>query len=618
MKKIFFSLVAIMSFLGLSAQNQQDDGKVTMIKSEFTGISRPLRDLFEEKVPNQSTNFIEHDGMFESKDREGRIPQTFVPINEIDPVIQSEPGTYQAKTLINWAGQSDGSCPPDPTGACGTNYYVQMVNATPIKVFNKTTGAQVGTVKQLGSLWGSNTNEGDPIVLYDKFADRWFLSQFQSSGNKTNIAISTTNDPTGTYYTYQFTNASFPDYQKFSVWQDGYYMTSNQSNQNVYVFQRSVMLTGGTPKAFYKTFSPSVGTGFFCPLPADADGTLPPAGTPCPVFSYEDNGWGGSHTDAINVYSFTVDWSPATPTATVASQHLASAAFDASYNSSWNDISQYGSTQMLDGIGGVCTFRAQHRVWTGYNSVVLCMGVKTGVGTQRSIRWYELRNTGGTWSIYQQSTYAPADGLNRWVGSIAMDDNGSIGMAFSVTGSGGTGGNVYPSLAYTGRRATDPLGTMTFAETIAQTGTGAITGCSNRFGDYSHTSLDPSDGVTFWHTGEYGSSSGSGGYGTRIFTFQIPTNVGINESKVQNTPGLTVYQSGSDLNVKANNLPSNNQMVVDLFDINGQIIKGKIIAPTTNAFETSLNVTGLAAGTYLVRVGEPNTAFQKVTKVVIE
>ena len=620
MKKIFFLLAASLSFYGLSAQNnqQQDDGKVTMIKCEFNGISKPLSSLFEENQP-VSTNFIEHDGGKESRDRERRMPQTFVETNEVDPVVQTEQGTFQAKTLINWAGQTDGSCPPDPTGACGTNYYVQSVNATPFKVFNKTSGALVGTVRNIGSLWSPALgDDGDPIVLYDKFADRWLISEMGWNAKLIYVAISTTNNPTGTYYTYSFTTPNSPDYPKFSIWQDGYYVTSNESSQGVYILQRSVMLTGGTPKAFYKTFSPSVGTGFFCPLAADADGQLPPAGTPCPVFSYEDNGWGGTHTDAINVYSFTVDWTPATPTATITSQHLVSAAFDASYSSSWDDISQYGSTQMLDGIGGVLTYRAPHRVWTGYNSVVICMGVKTGVGTQRSIRWYELRNTGGTWSIYQQSTYAPADGLNRWVGSIAMDDNGSIGLAYACAGTG-TGGNIYPSLRYTGRRSNDPLSTMTFTETIAQAGTGAINSCnSNRFGDYSHTSLDPSDGITFWHTGEYGLNGGSGGYGTRIYTFQIPLYVGLDENQPQNTPGVTVYRTDFNLNVKANYLPSNNQMVVDLFDINGQKISGKTIVPNANAFETSFNVTGLAAGTYLVRVGEPNTNFQKVVKVVLQ
>ncbi|MEI6123554.1 MAG: T9SS type A sorting domain-containing protein [Bacteroidota bacterium] len=615
MKKLFLLLTGILSVGGLSAQNNQvqttqDDGKVTMVQCIQVGISKPLRDLFEENQPNTSTNFIEHDGYRESKDRQNRQPQTFVETNEVDPVVQTEQGTLQAKALVNWAGQTDGSCPPDPSGAAGLTYYVQAVNASPFKVFNKSTGAQVGTVRQIGSLFGLTSNEGDPIVLYDKFADRWFISQFGSPA-KIYIAISTTNDPTGTYYTYTFTSPDFPDYQKFSVWADGYYMTSNQASQNIFCFQRSVMLTGGTPKSFYKTFTPATGTGFFCPMPADADGQLPAVGTPCPIFTYEDDGWGTGHVDRINIYSMLVNWTPTTPTATITTTNLASVAFDASYSSSWLDISQNGSTQKLDGIGGIVQFRAPHRVWTGYNSVVLAIPVKVSA-TQRSIRWYELRQTGGVWSIYQQSTYAPADGLNRWVPSIAMDDNGSIGLAYAVAGTG-----VYPSLRYTGRRAVDPLGTMTFAETTAMAGTGPITVCGNRFGDYSQTTLDPADGVTFWHTGEYGVSGGN--YATRIYSFQIPLYVGVEENQSQNnTPGVIVFRSNADLNIKASYLPTNNKMVVDLFDINGQKISGKTIVPVGNAFETSFNVMGLAAGTYLVRVGEPNTSFQKVTKVVIE
>ena len=36
---------------------------------------------------------------------------------------------------------------------------------------------------------------GDPIVLYDQFADRWLLSEFASAGNKLIVMISQTNDP---------------------------------------------------------------------------------------------------------------------------------------------------------------------------------------------------------------------------------------------------------------------------------------------------------------------------------------------------------------------------------------------------------------------------------------
>jgi hypothetical protein len=620
MKKFFILLPLILSVFGLSAQDNKDDGSVVMIPCTSVGLSRPLSDFFIENQTNSSSMInIENR---EAVDRDYRVAQTFYGTKDVDPIVQTVAGQFEAKTLVNWAGQSGGACPPDPTGAVSPLYFVQSVNGssgTPIKIYNKTTGAVVGTIADIASLWSpSYSSGGDPIVLYDKFADRWFLSQFSASANITYVAVSTTNNPAGTYRTFSFTSPQFPDYQKFSVWVDGYYMTSNQSTQKVWVFQRDVMIAAsGTPKSFYKTFSPANGSGFFCPLPADADGQLPPAGTPCPIFSYEDNGWGSGYYDRINIYTMTVNWAPTTPTATITTTNLASGAFDASYNGSWLDISQYGSTQKLDGIGGVLTFRAPYRVWAGYNSVVLCMGVKTGVGTLWGVRWYELRQTAGVWSIYQQGTYAPSDGLNRWCGSIAMDDNGSIGLAYAVAGSGGTGGNVYPSIRYTGRRAVDtPLGTMSFSETTAIAGTGAITSCSQRFGDYSHTSLDPSDGVTFWHTGEYG--SGSGNYGTRIFSFQIPLYVGIETNQAPNLPGVIVYKSNFDLNIKANNLPSNNQMVVDLFDISGKKINGKVIVPVANAFETSFNVTGLATGTYLVRVGEPNTSFQKVTKVVIE
>jgi hypothetical protein len=453
-------------------------------------------------------------------------------------------------------------------------------------------------------------NHGDPIFLYDKAADRWFVSQFNyNSPYKVYIGISQTNDPTGAYYTWQFSSTQLPDYLKFAIWQDGYYMTSNQTTQKVVVFERSVMLTGGTsPRMLVKNQTFPTGGGFFCPLAADADGQLPPAGTPCPIFTYTDDGWGGSYVDAVKVYEMSVNWIPSTPTATITNvATLPALAFDASYNSSWNDISQPGTSQKLDGIGGVFTFRAQHRCWTGYNSVVLCMGVKIS-SSQRSIRWFELRKNTSTnaWSIYQQGTYTP-DTYSRWCGSIAMDDNGSIGLAYSISGSS----TVYPGLRYTGRNASDPLGTMTYAEQTAQSGTSSQSGI-NRWGDYSHTSLDPSDGTILWHTGEYYAS----GQKTRIYSFRIPVPTGI-EAAQQET-GVSAYQSGDQLMVEADKLPTDHEMVVDLFDITGKKIDGQNIVAVDHALRTSFGIAGLSAGTYLVRIGEMNTSFQKVVKVAIQ
>lgn len=206
MKKLLLLCAAFATIFQLRAQNNNDDGSVHLVKCERVGISRPLSELFEanQQAGNSdknlvSENFVENNGFKVSKDRENRKPQTFVETHTVDPVLQTTMGQKQAKTLVNWAGQSDGSCPPDPTGAVGINHYVQAVNASPFKVFDKTSGATIGTVRQIGSLWSPATvNDGDPIILYDKFADRWFISQMGWNNKKIYIAISTTNDPTGT------------------------------------------------------------------------------------------------------------------------------------------------------------------------------------------------------------------------------------------------------------------------------------------------------------------------------------------------------------------------------------------------------------------------------------
>jgi hypothetical protein len=610
MRKFYLTLIALFFIVSIKAQINNDKAEI-IVCSEFH-ITKRLSEIAEnlpeyQKVFNQPRKESE-----DKKNRKaymGKSNVNSLPLKE-DPIAQKTMGSRQSQTLLaSWEGLSGLSYPPDPSGAAGPNHYVQAVNSS-YQIFSKTGGSVTGGGPfTLGSLlFGSN--DGDPIVLYDKYADRWVITEFKTVGRKVLFAISKTSDPTGQYYTYSYTSPQFPDYQKFSIWADGYYMTSNQSNQKVFVFERDSMLAGvPTSRALNKTFSPPTDNAFFCPLPADADGQLPPAGTPCYIFSYEDDGWGSGYVDRINIYKMSVVWGT-TPTATIAVEaQLPTQPFDASYNQNWDDISQPGTTTKLDGIGGVFTYRAQYRRWTGYNSVVLNNPVMVNTTTgQRSIRWYELRQNSTTnqWSIYQQSTYAPDD-LNRWVGSIAMDDNGSISLAYSVSNS-----NVYPGLRYTGRLATDSLNTMTFAEQIVAVGNSAQTS-NNRYGDYSHTALDPVDGTIFWHTGEY---ILNGEPATKIYSFKFPAStVGIKESS--NSLSFIASNHGDEIRINIMNLPNNKELIIDLFDINGRFVNGKKINPTENTVETSFSNQGLAKGTYLVRIGNNNTNFQKVTKVII-
>ena len=275
---------------------------------------------------------------------------------------------------------------------------------------------------------------------------------------------------------------------------------------------------------------------------------------------------------------------------------LNSAAFDASYNASWNDITQPTTTQKLDGIGGIIQYRAQWRAWPTYNSVVINWPVRIS-STQRSIMWAELRQTGGTWAIYQQGIYTP-DAYSRWMGSIAMDDEGNIALCYAKSGTTPT--NVFPSLGYTGRRPNDPLNTMTFDETMVTAGNAALTG-SNRFGDYAQTTLDP-DGLTFWHTGMWTSgSTGSNAGKTRIYNFRLSSILGTeDETSAEYNPfELSVYPIPSDGNFNISfNAESSENYTLNLYNELGQIVLTKEINNQSGTQNVEVNLENPAAGLY--------------------
>ena len=157
------------------------------------------------------------------------------------------------------------SAPPDTEGAVGATQYVQWVN-TAFEVFDKATGNRIFGPADGSTLWQGfgggceNNNDGDPIVQYDKAANRWVMTQFSVSTTPflQCIAVSTTSDATGSYrrFAYQFTD--FNDYPKLSVWPDAYYITYNMFNaagtaflgSKLCAYDRNQMLTAsGTPGA---------------------------------------------------------------------------------------------------------------------------------------------------------------------------------------------------------------------------------------------------------------------------------------------------------------------------------------------------------------------------------
>lgn len=445
----------------------------------------------------------------------------------VDPVAQTEmaPAAMPAPSLtfdgIAFPGVVCNCAPPDPNGDVGPNHYVQTVN-TAFQIWSKT-GVSLYGPAAISTVWQGfggqceTRNDGDPIVLYDPLADRWLISQFTAiSPYHECIAVSQSADPTGAWYRYAFqlSTTAFPDYPKFGVWPDGYYMSVNWFNNGLtyggprpYVFDRAAMLNGQT--ATFQTTAGALGSGVRPFLPADLDGSTPPpagapntfVGTPAP---------GG----ALPLYRFHVDWATPANSTFTGPLNLAGAAYNRLCPLSRNCVPQNGTNSKLDAIGDRLMYRAAYRNFGEHESLVTNMTVK--YGGVAAIRWYELRGLNTAPGIYQQGTYRP-NAAWRWMGSAAMDGNGNIAVGFSVSSAA-----FNPQIRYAGRLASDPLNTLARGEALLHAGTGSQVGTGSRWGDYSMLAVDPSDNCTFWYTSEYYSATGQFNWRTRIGTFKFP------------------------------------------------------------------------------------------------
>ena len=412
-----------------------------------------------------------------------------------------------------------GYVPPDTIGDVGPNHYVQMVN-TSFAIYDKS-GNLLDGPHLINQLWQgqgnlcASQNGGDPVVLYDPLADRWLLAQFTSSGNNVCVAISQTGDPQGSYYLYQFPTPQFPDYYKFGVWPDGYYMSANESSYTAYAFDRASMLVGNP--VTYIRFSGM--TNFL--LPSDIDGnTPPPAGSPNYFYTFKDNSFHGG-VDRLEIYRFHVDFvTPANSTFTLTdSIPISSFNYTVCGFFNLNCIPQLGTARKLDPVSEWPMWRLQYRNFGTYETLVGNFTVDATGLDQAGIRWFELRRQGEPWTLYQEGTHFPNDGHHRWMGSISMDSAGNIALGYSISSS-----TMNPSIRYAGRLATDPLGTLQIEATMIG-GTGSQTGY-NRWGDYSSMNVDPSDDCTFWYTNEYYTVNSAAGWRTRVGKFKF-ANCGV-------------------------------------------------------------------------------------------
>jgi hypothetical protein len=495
-------------------------------------ITRPARDL-PDHVPDP--------GLFglEMKRREdfGFIPIPYTIDPKVDPLLYTPTASVPHQPLdfgtpvTNFAGQTSIASPPDTSGDVGPSHYVQAVNQseTTVRVYDKTgTVLKTFTMESLAISSPCSSGFCDPVVLYDRVADRWVITELPSSSGSVCVYVSAGPDPTGSWYAYTFgIAASLPDFPKYGVWPQGsggsYLIGVNygtSGNRDVVALDRGKMLAG-LPATFQKFSVPGLpNSGFEMVLPSTMQGDTPPPNGEKAIFMRprDDEAQDGlsNTTDKLELWGLTVDW--ATPANSQLSPlpSISIGDYDMTLcglGGIWNCMPQPGTAQKIDPIREPLHFPLQYRNFGTHQTMVGTFPVDVDGTDHAAMRWFELRKTGaGPWVLFQEGLVGGEANVHRSVGSIAMDRVGNIAIGYTRTG---TNAPYYPSIYYRGRLATDPLGTMPHGEFAIQDATTSKTN-NERWGDYSTIAIDPADDCTFWHSTEYG---GSGQ--TRIAAFRF-------------------------------------------------------------------------------------------------
>lgn len=392
--------------------------------------------------------------------------------------------------------------PSDPTGAAGPNHYIGGWN-TSFQIFDKE-GVTLLPNASLSTLFPGN-NLGDPIVLYDAAADRFIITEFDSSPNGFNFAICQGPDPVndGWYvYTSGMTTGSFPDYPKFSIWSDGYYVTTNIGSTNkVFVIERDSVLVGATPRFVGFPLTGIRTSGFYSPQVFNVCNNNMPAPGGATVVYLQDDAWSGVTEDHLKLWTINMDWETIANSTISAAVQMPTTPFISVFDGGSFSNRPQPSGPNIDVLQATIMQQAQFRRFADHNSAVFNFVVDTdgSSGELAGIRWFELRQTadGEPWEMYQEGTYiSPNNGKDAFSGSMAMDAAGNIGMGYTTVST-----QEKIAIYYTGRYASDPLGVMTVDETlIAQ---GNSNDPSNRLADYVHLTVDPADDMSFWHIAEY-------------------------------------------------------------------------------------------------------------------
>jgi hypothetical protein len=496
---------------------------------------------------------------------------TATPQPPLAPQTSGAPLAPMPSPIQNFAGLSSndactgGQCgagwPPDPNGDVGPNHYIEAVNDA-VAIYDKSgTLLASFTEDNLWSGFGSTpcdgSSQGDPIVLYDWLADRFVLTWFAFIGDGTSppfyqcIAASKTSDPVaGGWWLYPVRMdpggpgsppvGDLNDYAKFGLWHDCLYMGANEfdllgnyDGTAFASFSRTDLYSGAPLTFSLGWLTPDINA--FTMVPSNNQGKGTNAAQPgTPNYFVSESG----SAFEFEVRTFTAGPNCGPGGTLSAPTNVSQTSY--SYANLGNEVPEPNATRKLDNLDDRIMQKVQYRkvggtesLWVTHN-VDPCANVLCTARGPTAMQWAQIDVTGGTivTTPVQQQIYAPDTTLYRWIGSLAVDSQGNMALGYST--SNGTVPN-FPSIAYSGRLATDPPNTLPQTEVQLIAGAGSQKNpcggkACHRWGDYSAMSVDPADDCTFWYVNEYYSSQtngDSGNWQTRIGSFKFPSCVGL-------------------------------------------------------------------------------------------
>jgi|GEM_PF-6867533 len=396
--------------------------------------------------------------------------------------------------------------PPDTDGDVGSDHYVQIINSV-TTIFDKSGNTVLGPFPN-NAFWtglGGDceaTNQGDPIVLYDEETERWFVSQFAFPNNFSRfslcMAISTSDDPTGSYFQHEFDFSSigFPDYPKYGFVSDAIGVMVNFFTPPFFGFggvglgaidKEEAFSPGPTTMVLFQT-----NTNEFGFLPADNDG---PEFDDVPPTFFTNNGGSGNR---IDIWEIEADFEDPGNSTISEVARIPVDPFDTDLCNAVRErcIDQPEGAPRLEAITDRLMHRLQIRNFGNEMRAMVNHTVDTDGNGKAGIRWYDFRKKKKKgWKLKKQNTFSP-DGDHRWMGSIAMNEEGRTCLGYSISST-----TTYPSIGVASRKG----GSANLDELVVFDGNVdqfVQLGTAARWGDYSAMAVDPEDG-TFWYTTEY-------------------------------------------------------------------------------------------------------------------